>query len=195
MKRFQTSVPRNSMRKVGIKGLGYPLYVNGQLVPEPVTISHVPGRAEAQGILGGMGIDPSMGGMGAYASYSPTRGMHGFGDDAPSAAPINAEAQPAVPGAALQPNPSLPAGPGGLSTTVKAIAAFIDLASVAGLAYHGYKRNNSIGWSIVWALFGGAVPIIGWPVALAQGFGEPKRLTPNRRRSRARRVIRRRRRR
>lgn len=45
--------------------------------------------------------------------------------------------------------------------------------TIAG-AYHGYKRNNSIGWAIGWGLLGGAFPFFTIPVALAQGFGERK---------------------
>jgi hypothetical protein len=41
-------------------------------------------------------------------------------------------------------------------------------------AYHGFKRNDSVGWAIVWALLGGAFPLIVVPVALAQGIGEKK---------------------
>ncbi len=47
--------------------------------------------------------------------------------------------------------------------------------SIAGTvlgAYHGYRRNDSVGWAIGWALLGGAFPLITVPVALAQGFGE-----------------------
>lgn len=39
-------------------------------------------------------------------------------------------------------------------------------------AYHGYKRNNSIGWALVWGFLGGAAPFITIPVSLAQGFGK-----------------------
>ena len=50
--------------------------------------------------------------------------------------------------------------------------------SAAGMglgAYHGYKRNNgSVGWAVVWALLGGAFPIITTAVAIAEGFGKPK---------------------
>lgn len=44
---------------------------------------------------------------------------------------------------------------------------------VAGLAmtYHGYKRNDSILWGLLW----GATGLAGVPFALAQGFGEPKK--------------------
>lgn len=42
-------------------------------------------------------------------------------------------------------------------------------------AYHGYKRNDSIGWAIAWGLLGGAFPIIALPIAYAQGYGQRKR--------------------
>lgn len=41
-------------------------------------------------------------------------------------------------------------------------------------AYHGYKRNNSLGWGIAWALLGSMFPIITIPISLAQGFGKRK---------------------
>jgi hypothetical protein len=43
--------------------------------------------------------------------------------------------------------------------------------SAAACGYHGYKRNNSIGWAVVWFLFGGWFPVITPVVAVAQGFG------------------------
>lgn len=49
------------------------------------------------------------------------------------------------------------------------------VASLAGTgmgAYHGYKRNQSVGWAIGWGLLGGLFPIIVIPVAFAQGFGK-----------------------
>lgn len=48
-------------------------------------------------------------------------------------------------------------------------------AAAGASAYHGYKRNDSLGWAIVWGLLGGIAPIITVPVALAQGFGTRKR--------------------
>lgn len=43
----------------------------------------------------------------------------------------------------------------------------------AGLgAYHGYKRNESIGWAVGWGLLGGMFPILTTAVAFGQGFGE-----------------------
>jgi hypothetical protein len=50
------------------------------------------------------------------------------------------------------------------------------LASVVGTglgAFHGYARNQSIGWAIAWGFLGGIAPIITIPVAFAQGFGKP----------------------
>jgi hypothetical protein len=51
------------------------------------------------------------------------------------------------------------------------------------LAYHGYKRNDSVGWALVWGLFGSMVWPITVPVAVAQGFGKKKtNKNPRRRR-------------
>lgn len=76
-----------------------------------------------------------------------------------------------------------PTRPGPL-TTVWYIAS---AASTVGLAYHGYRRNNSVGWAIGWALLGGIFWPVGWGVALAQGFGRPRRsgVTANRRKRRS----------
>ena len=40
--------------------------------------------------------------------------------------------------------------------------------------YHGYKRNDSLGWALVWGILGAAFWPITAPVMLAQGFGKPK---------------------
>lgn len=42
-------------------------------------------------------------------------------------------------------------------------------------AYHGFKRNDSVGWAFAWYLFGAWFPAIALPVAIAQGFGKPAR--------------------
>lgn len=48
-------------------------------------------------------------------------------------------------------------------------------ASIA-LVYHGYKRNQgSIGWALVWGIFGGMIWPLTLPIALAQGFAKPAR--------------------
>ena len=49
----------------------------------------------------------------------------------------------------------------------------IGIASVGASAYHGYKRNNSLGWGIGWGILGGLFPILTPAIALAQGFGKP----------------------
>lgn len=46
--------------------------------------------------------------------------------------------------------------------------------SMAASAYHGYRRNQSIGWALWWGLMGTAFPVITPTVALAQGFGKRK---------------------
>ncbi len=135
--------------------LGFPLYVNGRLFNEPVTISHVPGMGA---------VDPSMGAFGELVSYQPTAVLGAE----PGLAPAEA--------------------PGPIARVLASpIYRLVSLASTAGLAFHGYRRNESVGWAIGWALLGGLAPVIAWPVAFAQGFGKPRRaLTPNRSRRRRR---------
>ena len=41
-------------------------------------------------------------------------------------------------------------------------------------AYHGYKRNDSVGWAVGWFLLGGLVPFATIPISIAQGFGKAK---------------------
>lgn len=52
------------------------------------------------------------------------------------------------------------------------LASSVAVAGTALGAYHGYKRTESLGWAIGWALLGGLFPFITIPVALAQGFGK-----------------------
>lgn len=59
------------------------------------------------------------------------------------------------------------------SNTWNNISTAITVAGTGLGAYHGYKRNNSVGWAIAWGLLGGLFPIITIPVAIAQGFGKP----------------------
>lgn len=43
----------------------------------------------------------------------------------------------------------------------------------AGLgAYHGYRRNNSVGWALAWAVAGAVAPVVVPAIAVAQGFGK-----------------------
>lgn len=39
-------------------------------------------------------------------------------------------------------------------------------------AYHGYKRNDSIGWGIAWGILGSWFWALTIPISLAQGFGK-----------------------
>ena len=68
-------------------------------------------------------------------------------------------------------------GAAGVDNTLPDVPEWYGLLTTAGVAvgaYHGYKRNNSVGWAIGWALLGGAFPFITIPVALAQGIGKRK---------------------
>jgi hypothetical protein len=56
--------------------------------------------------------------------------------------------------------------------TIAVIGWALTLGGTAAGAYHGYKRNNSLGWAIGWALLGGLFPVITLSVAAAQGFGK-----------------------
>jgi hypothetical protein len=78
-------------------------------------------------------------------------------------------------------------------TPVQQALYLAGLASVGVLGYHGYKRNDSVGWALVWGIFGSVVWPITVPIAFAQGYGKKKRVKSNRRRAR-RRTSRRRRR-
>jgi len=51
--------------------------------------------------------------------------------------------------------------------------ALISTVSMAAGAYHGYRRNNSVGWAIWWAFMGGLFPVITPVIAFAQGYGQP----------------------
>jgi len=46
--------------------------------------------------------------------------------------------------------------------------------AMAANAFHGYRRNGSIGWALAWAALGYAAPVITTVIATAQGFGHKK---------------------
>ncbi len=50
----------------------------------------------------------------------------------------------------------------------------LSIASGAASAFHGYRRNGSIGWALWWGLIGTVFPVITPTIALAQGFGKRK---------------------
>lgn len=47
-------------------------------------------------------------------------------------------------------------------------------ASMAAGAFHGYRRNQSVGWALWWGLMGSLFPIVTPAIAVAQGFGQRK---------------------
>jgi hypothetical protein len=49
------------------------------------------------------------------------------------------------------------------------------IVAAGAAAYHGYKRNDSVGWAIWWGLMGAAFPVITLPIAFAQGFDARKK--------------------
>jgi hypothetical protein len=49
----------------------------------------------------------------------------------------------------------------------------LSLLSAAASGYHGYKRNESVGWGFAWFTLGGMFPIFTPVIAVAQGFGKP----------------------
>lgn len=61
-----------------------------------------------------------------------------------------------------------------ISPGARSVWALISTAGMGLGAYHGYKRNDSVGWAIVWGLLGGSFPIFTIPISYAQGFGERK---------------------
>ena len=66
-------------------------------------------------------------------------------------------------------------GAEGQPCKVNPVWAILWTASMAASAYHGYKRNESIGWAVGWGLLGGLFPVIVPTIAVAQGFGKRKR--------------------
>ncbi len=53
--------------------------------------------------------------------------------------------------------------------------AYLAVASAAVSGFHGYRRNKSVGWGIAWFFLGGLFPVIVPTIAVAEGFGKPKR--------------------
>jgi hypothetical protein len=71
--------------------------------------------------------------------------------------------------------------PAGSDTAAKVAAIYsnplmvvLRLASTGISAYHGYKRNNSIGWALWWGFMGSMFPIVTPAIAFAQGIDKPK---------------------
>jgi hypothetical protein len=67
--------------------------------------------------------------------------------------------------------PKLAREPGTPEPAISTTAMFLSTAGTVLGAYHGYRRNDSIGWGIL----GGMFPIFVLPIAAAQGFAKPSR--------------------
>lgn len=71
---------------------------------------------------------------------------------------------------------SIPASPAAVVTRPAGMLwplwGILSTASMAASAYHGVKRNDSVGWGLWWGLMGGLFPIITPAIAVAQGFGK-----------------------
>jgi hypothetical protein len=52
--------------------------------------------------------------------------------------------------------------------------SLLGMAAVGAAAYHGYKRNESVGWAVGWAALAGLFPVITVAIAVAEGFGKRK---------------------
>lgn len=50
----------------------------------------------------------------------------------------------------------------------------ISIFSGAASAFHGYRRNQSIGWGLAWFVAGSIFPIVIPTIAIAQGYGVRK---------------------
>lgn len=64
------------------------------------------------------------------------------------------------------------AGPDYQENGIGTALSIVSTAAVVALAYHGYRRNESVGWAVVWGLVGGVFWPIAVPIAVAQGYGE-----------------------
>lgn len=51
----------------------------------------------------------------------------------------------------------------------------LSAGSSAASAWHGYRRNQSIGWAIWWAVMGGMFPLVTPAIGAAQGWGKRAR--------------------
>lgn len=64
-------------------------------------------------------------------------------------------------------------GSSGWSRECATLGTALAMSGAAVGAYHGYKRNDSVGWALTWAVLGAIAPVIVIPIAIAQGLGEP----------------------
>lgn len=60
------------------------------------------------------------------------------------------------------------------SPATRAVWGTLATASLVASTYHGYRRNNSLGWALWWGLMGSLFPVVTPTVAVAQGFAKRK---------------------
>lgn len=124
--------------------------------PEEPQVWGVPKSLLTTGVLRGMGAD----------AYDPAFAKSLVPSDAQAAADSGTTTLPEI---TIEGDPNADA-PFYESNFYRMFALF-----GAGIgAYHGYKRNESVGWAIGWALLGSIFPIVVIPVAFAQGLGKRK---------------------
>jgi hypothetical protein len=83
----------------------------------------------------------------------------------------------------LQPVGPYMTGMGGLGdgmsfgemSTAEILFGILSTASAAISGYHGYKRNDSLGWGLAWFALGGLFPVLTPTIAFAEGYAKPKR--------------------
>lgn len=61
-----------------------------------------------------------------------------------------------------------------MDSPMRALFGVAYLAAIGASAYHGYRRVGTVGGALGWAVLGALAPIITVPVAMAQGFGDPR---------------------
>ena len=54
------------------------------------------------------------------------------------------------------------------------VSSVLPLVGSLAATYHGYKRNGSVKWAVIWGVLGGFAPLIVNTIAIAQGFGKKK---------------------
>lgn len=52
---------------------------------------------------------------------------------------------------------------------------WLHIAGGAAATYHGYRRNQSVGWALAWGFVGGLFPVTTNVIGVAQGFGKRKK--------------------
>ncbi len=106
-------------------------------------------------------------------TFQDVEGFDGFGGFGASPDGLGATVRMLGADAPLAPQ-QIDSGPTALRRGLAITYALAGVAGTAIGAYHGYKRNDSVGWAVAWALLGGLAPIVVIPVAYAQGIGKRK---------------------